>query len=314
MGVTLRQLEIFLAVAETEHMTRASQKLSLSQSAASMAIAELEHQLNTPLFDRLGRRLVLNDRGRLLRPYATEALRVVKNAEMVMAKSGRKLVGELKVAASTTVGNYLLPYLLGAFAEKYPGVVVNLQVGNTEQVEAGILSGACDIGFTEGHTSHRNIETIPWLDDRLVVITAPRHPLSQKKTLTREDLESAKWIVREEGSGTEEILESNIFSQLKKFNVLLRLGHTEAIKKAVEAGLGVGCLSSLAVGREVEQGWLVQLPTPFLQLQRELLIVVHRGKDHTPLFKEFLAFCEHWKQGDVGGEKSGQPDAEEENF
>jgi len=286
-------------------MTKASQKLFLTQSAASLAVSELENQMNAPLFYRLGRRLVLNDRGRLLLPYATEILRLVRNAEMVMAKSGSELVGELKVAASTTVGNYLLPYLLGVFAEKYPGVAINLQVGNTEQVEAGILSGASDIGFTEGHTRHRNIETIPWFNDRLAVIAATRHPLSQKEILTREDLESAKWIVREEGSGTEEILESNIFSQLKKFNVLMRLGHTEAIKKAVEAGLGIGCLSSLAVGREVEQGWLVQLPTPFLQLQRELLIVVHHSKDHTPLFKEFLAFCELWKQGDVDAGLSG---------
>ena len=293
MAITLRQLEIFVAVAETEHTTRASRKLFITQSAASMAILELEKQMNTTLFDRLGRRLVLNDRGRLLLPYATEALDIVNKAEIVMAKSGNELVGELKVAASTTVGNYLLPYLLGAFAEKYPGVTISLQVGNTEQVEAGILSGASDIGFTEGHTRHRNIETLPWLDDRLVVIAAPRHPLSQKKTLTKKDLEAAQWIVREEGSGTEEILEAKIFSQLKKFKVLMRLGHTEAIKKAVESGLGVGCLSSLAVGREVEQGWLVQLPVPFLQLQRELLIVVHSGKDQTPLFKKFLAFCEY---------------------
>ena len=297
MAITLRQLEIFVAVAETEHTTRASRKLFITQSAASMAILELEKQMNTTLFDRLGRRLVLNDRGRLLLPYATEALDIVNKAEIVMAKSGNELVGELKVAASTTVGNYLLPYLLGAFAEKYPGVTISLQVGNTEQVEAGILSGASDIGFTEGHTRHRNIETLPWLDDRLVVIASPRHPLSQKKTLTKKDLEAAQWIVREEGSGTEEILEAKIFSQLKKFKVLMRLGHTEAIKKAVESGLGVGCLSSLAVGREVEQGWLVQLPVPFLQLQRELLIVVHSGKDQTPLFKKFLAFCEYWKQG-----------------
>ncbi len=109
MVITLRQLEIFLAVAETGQTTRASRKLFLTQSAASMAILELEKQINTPLFDRLGRRLVLNDRGRLLLPYATEILHIVNKAEMVMAKSGSELVGELKVAASTTVGNQLFP-------------------------------------------------------------------------------------------------------------------------------------------------------------------------------------------------------------
>ncbi|OCC14330.1 LysR family transcriptional regulator YeiE [Dissulfuribacter thermophilus] len=297
MAITLRQLEIFLAVAQTQHVTKASKRLFLTQSAISMAISELEHQFGTPLFDRLGRRLVLNDRGRLLLPHATEILRQVKNVETLLTETGGSIAGELKVSASTTIGNYLLPYLLGAFVNKYPNIVPTLQVGNTEQVEKGILSGDYDIGFIEGYSHHKEIETIPWLDDELVVIAGPRDPLCKKSELTKRDLEEAKWIVREQGSGTEEIFESEITKQIRQFNVLMRLGHTEAIKKAVESGLGIGCLSSLSVGREIEEGWLVRLPVPFLKLQRKLLIVLHRKKNRTALLNEFLSFCEQWKSG-----------------
>ncbi len=297
MAITLRQLEIFLAVAETEHVTKASKRLFLTQSAISMAISELENQLGTPLFDRLGRRLVLNDRGRLLLPHANEILRQVRNVETLLTESGSSVAGELKVSASTTIGNYLLPYLLGAFVDRYPDVVPTLQVGNTEQVEAGILSGEYDIGFIEGYSHHKEIEAISWLDDELVVIAGPRDPLCQKSELNRRDLEEAKWIVREKGSGTEEIFESEISRQLGQFNVLMRLGHTEAIKKAVESGLGIGCLSSLTVGREIEEGWLVRLSVPFLRLRRKLLIVLHRRKNRTSLLTEFLDFCEQWKAG-----------------
>lgn len=297
MAITLRQLEIFLAVAETEHVTKASQRLFLTQSAVSMAISELENQIGTPLFDRLGRRLVLNDRGRLLLPHAAEIVRQVRNVETMLTVAGNPIAGELKVSASTTIGNYLLPYLLGGFVDRYPDVVPTLQVGNTEQVQTWILSGECDLGFIEGYAHHKEIEALPWLDDELVVIASPRDPLSRKKELDSSDLEGVEWIVREKGSGTEEIFESEISRRLGQFNILMRLGHTEAIKKAVESGLGIGCLSSLSVGREIEQGWLVRLPVPLLNLRRKLLIVLHRRKNRTSLLTEFLAFCEQWKKG-----------------
>ncbi len=297
MNITLRQLEIFLTVAETQHVTKASQQLHLTQSAVSMAISELENQIGTPLFDRLGRRLLLNDRGRLLLPHATQVIRKVKHMEMIMTESDGSLAGELNVTASTTTGNYLLPYLLGAFVDRHPNISPNLQIGNTGQVQASLLSGDCDVGFIEGHAHHKEIEVLPWLDDELVVIASPRDPLSQIGELKKSDLEKAEWIVREKGSGTEEIFESEISRQVTRFNILMRLGDIEAIKKAVESGLGIGCLSSLCVGREIEQGWLVRLRVPFLNLRRKLLIVLHKRKNRTSLLKEFLVFCEEWKTG-----------------
>ncbi|WP_068668461.1 LysR family transcriptional regulator [Thermosulfurimonas dismutans] len=297
MTITLRQLEIFLAVAETGHVSKASQRLFLSQPAVSMAISELENQLGTPLFDRIGRRLVLNDRGRLLLSHAREILRQVENVETLLAERGDSITGDLRVGASTTIGSYLLPYLIGAFVDRYPGVTINLSIGNTEQIESGILSGAFDVGFIEGYTHHEEIKALPWLDDELVIIASPRHPLSQKEELTPSDLEKAKWIVREKGSGTEEIFEAEISKHVRQFNVLLRLGHTEAIKKTVESGLGIACLSFLAVRREIEQGWLVRLSVPFLQLHRKFLIVIHSKKIQTNLLSKFLTFCEEWKRG-----------------
>ncbi|BDV41466.1 LysR family transcriptional regulator [Geotalea uraniireducens] len=288
MAITLRQLEVFEKLASCGHATRAGESLLLSQAAVSMAIAELERLTGGPLFERRGRRLVLNERGRMLLPEARQVLQRVATVEKILLESAEEPAGVLQVGASTTIGNYLLPSLMGHFAERYPRARVLLQVGNTHQVEKAVEEGALDLGLIEGSCQSRELEQIPWRGDELVVVAGPSHPWSGERRADLALLAGASWIVREKGSGTREVFEQAMLECGIDWSVALELGHTEAIKRGVEAGLGVSCLSRLAVARELDHGWLVEVVTP-LALRRTLMLLHRPSRYRTPLFSAFLA-------------------------
>jgi DNA-binding transcriptional LysR family regulator len=287
MLITLRQLEIFEGVVATQNVTRASERLYVTQSAVSMALAQLERITGGPLFERQGKRLLLNDRGRLLLPEAREVLGRVRNVERALSEATKEPAGELRIGASTTIGNYILPWLVGEFARLYPKSKAFLIVGNTQQVETAVHSGELDVGLVEGpyHLSH--LKSAFWREDDLVVIAGRRHPWSEKRTATSDMLATAPWIMRERGSGTREVFESAMAAEGIAISIALELGHTEAIKKAVEAGLGVGCLSRMAVQRELDNEWLVRIDTP-LNLRRDLSILMRDYDYRTRLLEAWL--------------------------
>ena len=208
MPITLRQLEIFEGVAASQHVTRAAERLLLSQSAVSMAIAELEKITGGPLFDRRGRRLLLNDRGRLLLPEAKEVLGRVRTMEQVLNEATKEPAGVLRVGASTTIGNYMLPSLAGEFARLYRRAKALLIVGNTQQIETAVEDGELDLGLIEGPCHLASLSSVFWRQDELVVIVGPHHPWSPEKAASLEMLARAMWVMREKGSGTREVFES----------------------------------------------------------------------------------------------------------
>ncbi len=291
MAITLRQLEIFVRVAASQHVTKASEQLLISQSAVSMAIAELERFAGAPLFERRGKRLLLNDRGRLILPDAQEALRRVGTIEQLLSESIGEPVGVLSVGASTTIGNYLLPAIVGEFSRRYLRAKALLQVGNSQQVEHAVGSGELDVGLIEGPPHAASLLSSPWKGDELVVVVGKGHPWGTRRRASARMLEEASWIMRETGSGTREVFEAAMAARRIGFNIAMELGHTEAIKKAVEAGLGVGCLSRMAVQRELEHGWLVEVATP-LALRRDLIILTRECGYRTALLNAFLATLE----------------------
>jgi DNA-binding transcriptional LysR family regulator len=288
MSLTLRQLEIFEGVATSQHVTKASERLLISQSAVSMAITELESTVGGPLFERHGRRLLLNERGRLLLPEAREILGRVRTIERVLKEATKEPVGELRVGASTTIGNYILPWLLGEFARLYPKAKTYLIVGNTHQVETAVNNGDLDLGLVEGPYHLKSLTSTFWREDELVVIAGRDHPWARERTVSAEMLANAPWIMRESGSGTREVFESAMARKGIEISVSLELGHTEAIKKAVEAGLGVGCLSRMAVQRELDNNWLVKIDTP-LDLRRNLIILTRDYGYRTKLLEACLS-------------------------
>jgi len=294
MNITLRQLEIFEKVAGGRHVTKAGEQLFITQSAVSMAIAELEKVAGAPLFERQGRQLLLNDRGRLILSQVQDVLRQVGTIEQLLTESIGEPIGVLRVGASTTVGNYLLPAMVGEFTRHYPRARALLQVGNTSQIVHAVESGELDLGIIEGPPHAGSLQATPWRSDELVVIVGKGHPWATQKKATRAMLEQAPWIMREKGSGTREVFESAMKQAGISCTISMELGHTEAIKKAVEEGLGVSCLSRMAVARELFHEWLSEVETA-LDLQRELIILTRRGGYRTALLKAFLSILDRNK-------------------
>lgn len=291
MRITLKQLEVFIAVAQLSNVTRASETLNITQSATSMALSDFESQLGRKLFDRIGKRLQLNDTGRLLLPKALDAVSRVADIEQ-MATSNAALIGPLRIGASMTIGNYMMPGLIGSFMRAHPGAQLTLEVANTKQIIQALEQFQIDFGFIEGFCHEPNIEVLPWRRDELVIFAAPSHALAQKNSITENDLAEADWILREPGSGTREVFDNAVLGKIHRINLLLEFGHTEAIKHAVESGIGIGCASRRTLDDALRTGSVVALKTPFLNLERELYVLIHRQKYRTQGLEHFLAHCQ----------------------
>ncbi|PIE64458.1 MAG: LysR family transcriptional regulator [Desulfobacterales bacterium] len=293
MSITLRQLEIFIAVAEIAQVTKASKKLFVTQSAVSMALAELENQLGGALFDRHGRSLLLNARGRYLLPLAKDITAQVSRIETIMSERNDTLSGQINVVASSALGNYILPYLVGAFRKAHPKVLINLLVYNTKIAESMVLDGSCDIGFVEGKVSSPDIQVRNWFRDELVILIAPSDPLANEEDFDVDrDMKNSRWIMREKGSGTEAIFREKMKEYLDQVNVVMEVGHPEAVKRAVESGVGIACLSALTSCREVENGWLKSLKVSGVDMTRQLYMISRRDNQMSEALAEFLAFVD----------------------
>jgi len=287
IGISPRQLEVFVSVAATGSVSAAAGRLFMTQPAASMALAELERQLESPLFNRERGRLRLNARGRELLPLAQELIERFAELERKAGDSAQLLGGELRIGASNTVGNYLVGDLLGDFVAAYPQVSVRLGVGNTDTIAEGVVEHRYDLGCVEGPVSHPALDVRPWRDDVLAVCVRPDHPLARKRRLRPEDFEGARWILREHGSATRALSE-RVLAALPAGQTVLELDQSESIKQAVIAGLGIACLPAVALTDALAAGRLAVLRTPFLDLRRKLSLLIHRSRYRGALLDAFL--------------------------
>jgi DNA-binding transcriptional LysR family regulator len=290
MRYTLRQLEVFLAIAHFENVTKAADSLAMSQSAASGALKDMEQQFDVQLFDRVGKRLQANEVGRLLRSKAEALLEQAKELEQELMM--HKEVGQLKLGATLTIGNYLAVELMAAFIRETPGAAVTLEVANTEAIARQILNFDLDIGLIEGEFQHPDLEVSYWRDDELVVFCSPKHPWANKKELNDDDLLAADWILREKGSGTRQAFDRAMHGLISQQNITLELQHTEAIKRAVAAGLGISCLSRIALDDSFKRGSLVPLNVPHRDLTRAFYLILRRDKYRSAGVKKWLQLCD----------------------
>lgn len=290
MKYTFRQLEVFLAAAHTQNITRAAASISMSQSAASSALKELESQFDIQLFDRVGKRLQLNELGRLFRPQV-EAL-LSQGHELEQALSKHTEIGALKVGATLTIGNYLAVGVMADYMKTEPHARVSLEVANTQTIARRVRDFELDIGLIEGELQSSELEVIPWREDELVIFCSPQHPLARKEYLTDDDLRQATWIMREPGSGTRQTFERGMHGLLSDLNVLLELEHTEAIKRAVETNLGIGCLSRVCLADAFRRGSLVPLSVPeYRQFDRQFYFILHRQKYRSAGIGRWMDLC-----------------------
>ncbi len=289
MRYSLRQLEVFLAAAHFENITRAAESLAMSQSAASSSLRDIEQQFDIQLFDRVGKRLQLNELGRVLRPKAEALLAQAQSFERDMSQ--HQDLGLLKVGATLTIGNYLAVEMMASFMADNEGADVNLMVANTETIARMVENYELDVGLIEGELQHSELEVIPWREDDLVVFCAPDHPWADKGVLTDEDLLEAKWVVRESGSGTRQAFDRAMHGLLGDIQLRHELQHTEAIKRAVEAGLGIGCLSEIALRDAFKRGSLKPLRVPHRDWHRRFYIILHKQKYRGPGIDHWLELC-----------------------
>jgi DNA-binding transcriptional LysR family regulator len=271
LTLNLHLLRIYVAVLDHGSFTRAAEALTMSQSAVSRAVQELERQLGTVLLERRPRGVAPTDAGAILgeharRIFAHERLAIESLNELRGLQRGRLAIG-----ASSTIGTYLLPPLLGAYHRQYPGIELFLDIGNTQQVMEHLLEYRIEVAYVEGPVApDERLHITPWRDDELVVIAAPDHPLARRPQLTEADIIGAPFILREPGSGTREVMEQALAERGITVQPVMELGSTEAVKHAVSAGLGLSIVSKVAIQMEIIAGRLTILRIPSLMIQRRL--------------------------------------------
>ena len=299
MKYSFRQLEVFLAAAHFQNITRAAESLAMSQSAASSALKELESQFDIQLFDRVGKRLQLNELGRLYRPKAESLLAQATELEQAFSKHSE--VGALKVGATLTIGNYLAVGVMAKYMNTPTRPKVSLEVANTSSIARRVRDFELDIGLIEGELQSPELEVIPWREDELTVFCSPSHPLARKQALTDEDLRQAVWIMREPGSGTRQSFERGMHGVLPDLNILLELEHTEAIKRAVEADLGIGCLSKVVLADAFKRGSLVPLSVPdYRKFDRQFYFILHKQKYRSAGIARWMSLCQELQPARTG--------------
>jgi len=271
VSLNLHLLRIFVAVLDQGSFTRAAEALVMSQSAVSRAVQELERQLNTVLLERRPRGVVPTEAGIVLgeharRIFAHERLAIEALNELRGLQRGRLAIG-----ASSTIGTYLLPPLLGLYHRQYPGIELFLDIGNTQQVMEHLLAYRIDIAYVEGPVEpDERLQISPWRNDELVVIAAPDHPLARQPNLTCADLNGAPFVLREPGSGTREVMEQALTARGITIRPVMELGSTEAVKQAVSAGLGLSIVSLVTLQMDIIAGRLTILRVRDLSIERQL--------------------------------------------
>lgn len=291
--MTLEQLRIFVAVAERQHVTRAAQALNLTQSAVSSAVAALEGRHGVALFDRVGRNIVLNPAGEVFLAEARAVLARAEAAETALTNLGDLSRGKLSIQASQTIASYWLPRRLAAFRKAWPGVELDIAIGNTRQVAEAVAEGLAEIGFVEGEVDNPALEVAVIDHDQPVILVAPDHPWARTPPRTAEDLTRSPWVLRETGSGTRgvfDLLLARTGLTIDQIEVSLTLPDNEPTRGAIEAGAGAGVLSRNVVAASLASGALVE--APFDLPPRAYFVLRHRERYRSKAGDTFLRMAQ----------------------
>jgi DNA-binding transcriptional LysR family regulator len=291
----LRQLEIFVKVAELKSFSKAAQALRLTQPTISEHIRTLEQELGVRLLDRLGRGAEATRAGQLLLSHATRMLQLQRETLQAMDSFQGRLAGDLHVAASTIPGEYVLPALIGRFKEKFPDIVISLLIGDSRAVVDWVIDGRAEVAVVGARLGHRGIEYRELMPDELVVVVPVAHPWHGKKEIALADLRAEPMLLREQGSGTRAAFESALAQagqDLSTFRIVGEMGSTQAIKQAVKAGVGVSVISRRAVDEDSRSGLVWCLKIRDLKVTRAFHIATHRDRSRSPLAEAFRSFVE----------------------
>jgi DNA-binding transcriptional LysR family regulator len=291
--MTLRQLEVFLAVAREKSFSRAATRIHLSQPTLSEHVAELEDELGKKLFFRRGREVTMTEAGRIFEQYAASAVSSVEGGRQALADLDGLAHGSLLIGASTTPGLYVMPAIVASFRAKYPGVDLKLQIANSQIIEGRVRERELDLGIVGGHAVAPGEECLAaGMLDELVLIVAPTHAWAKRRDIAPQSLAEASLLVREAGSATRSVTERALQRAGVKFRVAMELDHTEAIKQGVVANLGVAFVSIYAVRGEIATGRLWALRLRGVRVQRHFHVIHHEARRVTASAKAFMELFE----------------------
>lgn len=291
MRFTLRQLEVFVHTANASSISKAAETLAMSQSAASGALKELEFGVGLQLFDRVGKRLKLNSHGLKARPKIEALLEMAKALEADL--QGQTLT-PLTVGATLTIGSYLALKMVAQYKETHPEAVIELKIANTQEIARRVANFELDIGLVEGQVNHPELSVTPWYSDELVIFTTPNNRPVKSAALKANQLTQLPWILREPGSGTRQAFEREFSDILPELDIILELDHTEAILQAVLAGLGVSCLSRLALADAFAAKSLIPITVKGRPLKRRCYIVQRKDKYQNEALRYWLNICDEF--------------------
>ncbi|SHH21557.1 LysR substrate-binding domain-containing protein [Ferrimonas marina] len=282
MRYTLKQLAVFDAIASRGSVSLAAEQLSLTQSATSMSLSQLEKMLGKPLFERVGKRMVLTHWGQWLRPKAKGLLGQAEQIQLGF--SGQHLVsGNISVGASQTSAHHLVPDLISKTDKDFPEVRIQLEVENTEHVIEGVLDHRYQLGIIEGRCDDSRLLQQTWCNDQLAVVAGPHHPYARLKSVSLGQLEQAEWVLREQGAGTRAIFDAAIHGHIDNLNVRHEYEQISILKTLVQQGPYLSCLPVLDVERAIERDELVALKVPELNMTRRLSFIWRRESADNPV-------------------------------
>ncbi len=284
--MTLRHFKIFVTVCDTMNMTAAGEKLYLSQSAVSQAIAELEKYYDTRLFDRLSKKLYLTQSGSKLLSYARHIVHMNEETELEMRVLQE--CGYIRIGASVTVCTCILPAIIAAFQEIKPNAKTEVYENNTEKIEAMLLQDQIDIGVVEGLINSSDIFTKSFMQDRLILVCGKQHRFHNLSSVSPADLENENFMIREPGSGTRYTFEEVMNANHIRWRAGWTCNNTDTIKSAVAQGLGISVISERAVQNDIARGDLIKLTIDNIEFLRDFTICYHKNKFLSETIKQFI--------------------------
>lgn len=293
--VDLRQLEIFVKVAELGSFSKAAEALFLTQPTVSEHVRALEDELGLRLLDRLGRGATLTRAGRLLGSYATRMLALSREARQAMDSFQGRLSGELIIGGSTIPGEYVLPALVGRFKDKYPDISITLLIGDSQAVIDWVADGRAELGVAGARIAHRGVDYKELMPDEVVVVVPAAHSWHGRRQITVDELRGEPLLLRERGSGTRAALEIALGEaglDLDSFRVVGEMGSTQAIKQAVKAGVGISLVSRRAVEEECKGGVLGCVRVKDFKVTRSFYLATHKERSRSPIAEAFRSFLE----------------------
>ncbi len=294
------KLLIFFKAAEKLSFSEAAEELFLTQPAVTFQIKKLEDHFGIPLFYREKNRISLTEAGETLFQEAKKILSCYEEAERAIGEISGIVQGRIVVGASTTMGEYILPQILGDFETRYPDVETLLEIGNSDRILNGVLSRYLDVGILAEEVKNRELHQEKIIEDELVLIASPKHPLSKQKKIVLQDLEDQRFIARERGSGTRKEIELHLEKagiNAQRLRTTMWLGSSEAVKGAVEAGLGISILSRWAIQKELRLGTLHELAIQGVRIVRDFKLIHYKGKRFSHQMGVFVKFLQEYDWG-----------------